>query len=77
MSIIVRQQTTIKPLAIKIPILNKEAQKKEYYIKNIYKDNENWNGWTFQIHRNRLDWVVPKIRNVKKTIFVHLPTSFI
>ena len=28
--------------------------------------NQNWNGWKFQIHWDKLEWVNPRIRNEKK-----------
>ena len=41
--------------------LSKKAQEKEDKIKrNIQMENQNWNGWKFQIHWNKLEWVNPR-----------------
>ena len=32
--------------------------------KYILKVNEVWNDWKFQIHWNKLEWVVPRIHKV-------------
>ena len=33
-------------------------------LKPLKKENGNWNGWKFQIHWNKLEWVDPKSHNV-------------
>ena len=57
--------------------LIKEAQNYEENIKNLKKYHQNLNDRKLKIHRNKIEWVVPRNRNVKKTTFVHITTSFI
>ena len=41
--------------------LNKKSQERQDYIqKKLYEANRWWNGWKFQLHWNRLEWVDPK-----------------
>ena len=55
---------------MKIKTTRKEGNKKEDNIKqNIKKSYQHWNDYKLQIHWNKLEWVVPKIRYVKKTPF--------
>ena len=71
-----KHKSKIPPM--KSPRLIKEAQKKEDDIKqNLEKSHHYWNYCKFQIHWNKLEWVVPKNCNAKKNIFSHLLTSFI
>ena len=37
--------------------------------KKIKKSHQHWNDWKFQIHWNILEWVLPKIHDVKKKPF--------
>ena len=60
-----------------MPRPSKGGKNNEEGMKNIYKSNEYWNDWKFQIYLNTLEWVVPIRRNVKKTLIVNFPTSFI
>ena len=51
---------------MKNPKLSKVYKKKEDDIKqNLKKSHQHWNDWKFQVHWDKLEWVVPKIRNVK------------
>ena len=43
--------------------LRKKAQEKEDEIKRkIYKANQAWNHWNFQMHWNKFEWVNPRSR---------------
>ena len=51
----------IQPLKKRKP--SKRAQEKENKIKiKLYKDNQDWNDWKFQIHWNKLEWVNQRSR---------------
>ena len=39
------------------------------YQTKYLKARQYWNDWKFQIHWNKMEWAVPKSRNVKKTPF--------
>ena len=54
---------------MKRQILSKEPSNKEDDIKNLKKTHQHWNDWKFQIHWNKLEWVVPKSCHVKKNHF--------
>ena len=70
-----KHKSKIPPM--KITRIIKEEKKKEDDIKKLKKPHQHWNDRKFQIHWNNLEWVVPKSCNMKKILFVHLPTSFI
>ena len=43
--------------------LTKKSQDKEDEIKrNLYRENQSWNKYKFQIHWNKLQWVNPGSR---------------
>ena len=56
--------------------LSKEPSNKEDDIKNLKKSHQHWNDWKFQIHWNKLEWVVPKSCKVRKTPFCKYPHNF-
>ena len=68
-----------KDSPLKSPILIKKEQKKEENRTSSSQKiaNEYWNNLNSQIHCNNFEWVDPKSRNVKNTLFIHGPTSFI
>ena len=53
------------------PIIKQTLSKKIKYKNNRIKrkrhtDNRSWNNWKSQLHWNRLEWVNPRIRIVRK-----------
>ena len=65
----------MKKIIQKLPPINKrrlskKAQEKGDEIKRkIYKANQDWNDWKFQIHWNELEWVNPRSRDEQKNQF--------
>ena len=58
---------------MKSPRLSKEEKKEGIKYKKILKTHQHWNDWRFKIHWNKLKWVVPKSRNLKKKYFYLFP----
>ena len=58
-----------------LPPIRKQTLSKETYEKNgkikgkVHTDNRNRNDWNFQLHWNKLEWVHPRSKTVRKTIF--------
>ena len=55
---------------IRKKILSKKAQEKYDKIKiKLHTANRYWNDWKFQLHWNKLEWVNPIIKIVRKNLF--------
>ena len=48
--------------------LSKTAQEKNDKIKQkLHTANSNWYDWKLQLHWNKLEWFIPRSKNVRKT----------
>ena len=46
--------------------LSKKAQQREDEIKKLYEADKWWNGWRFQLHWPKLEWVNPRSKIKRK-----------
>ena len=55
---------------LRISILSKKAQDKEYEIEiYIYESNKWWNDWKFQSHWHNIEWVNPRSKIKRKNTY--------
>ena len=65
----------MKKLVQKVPPLkkrklSKKAQKDEDEInRKLHEANQSWDDWKFQIHWNKIDWVIPRSCDEQKNPF--------